>query len=86
MKDLQVNLIEQDGVVLVSSRIVAEELGKEHSDVTRKIRDVLTVGEFSEREFIYNDGKNKATEYLLNKDSFVLLVMNYQGYNDFKID
>ncbi len=49
----------------------------------RKIEDVLTVGEFSEREFMTSQG-NKYKEYLLDKNAFILLVMNYTGYNDFK--
>ena len=46
-----------------------------------KIRDVLNVSEF--RSVDYIDTKCEARkEYLLDRDAFVLLVMNYQGYND----
>lgn len=72
-----------NGVNVVSSRVVAEQLGKEHHDIIKKIKEVLTVGEFSEREFKTERG-NIYKEYLLSKDSFILLVMNYQGYNNFK--
>lgn len=84
MEELVVKIENVNGENVVSSRVIAEQLGKEHSDVTRKIKEVLTVGEFSEREYIYNNGKNKAIEYLLSKNSFILLVMNYSGYNEFK--
>lgn len=84
MEDLIVKIENVNGENVVSSRVIAEQLGKEHSDVTRKIKEILTVGEFSEREYIYNNGKNKAMEYLLSKNSFILLVMNYSGYNEFK--
>jgi phage regulator Rha-like protein len=58
-------------------------LEKEHYDVLKKIREVLRAGEFSCSSYITEQGK-EMTEYLLNKDSFILLVMNYTGYNDFK--
>ena len=72
-----------DGINVVSSRIVAKELEKEHSDVMRKIREVLGVGEFSESTYINTQNKEQP-ELLLTKDGFTLLCMNYQGYNDFK--
>ena len=80
---VNVEIKNQDGKLLVSSRDIATGLEKEHSDVTRKILETLTVGEFSEREFITEKG-NKYLEFLLDKDAFVLLVMNYTGYNEFK--
>ena len=82
-KLINVNIKNENGKLLVSSRDIAKGLEKEHKDVLRKIEDVLTVGEFSEREFITTQG-NKYKEYLLDKNAFILLVMNYTGYNDFK--
>lgn len=68
---------------IVSSRVVAEQLNKRHSDVLNKIKAVLNEREFS---FVdYKDAKGeKRTEALLTKDGFILLCMNYQGYNEFK--
>ena len=80
---IKVNIKNENGKLLVGSRDIAIGLEKEHKDVLRKIEDVLTVGEFSEREFMTNQG-NKYKEYLLDKNAFILLVMNYTGYNDFK--
>lgn len=80
---IKVNIKNENGKLLVGSRDIAAGLEKEHKDVLRKIEDVLTVGEFSEREFTTNQG-NKYKEYLLDKNAFILLVMNYTGYNDFK--
>ena len=80
---IKVNIKNENGKLLVGSRDIAIGLEKEHKDVRRKIEDVLTVGEFSEREFITSQG-NKYEEYLLDKNAFILLVMNYTGYNDFK--
>lgn len=83
MYELNVNIKNENGKLLVSSRDIAKGLEKEHRDVLRKIREVLTVREFSQREFTTEQG-NKYTEYLLDKNAFILLVMNYTGYNDFK--
>ena len=80
---IKVNIKNENGKLLVGSRDIAIGLEKEHKDVLRKIEDVLTVGEFSEREFMTSQG-NKYKEYLLDKNAFILLVMNYTGYNDFK--
>lgn len=80
---INVNIKNENGKLLVSNRDIAKGLEKEHKDVLRKIEEVLTIGEFSYREFSTSQG-NKYKEYLLDKDAFILLVMNYTGYNDFK--
>lgn len=72
-----------NGNLVVSSRVVAEQLGKRHSDVLNKIKEVCNEREFSLVE--YTDAKGESRpEALLTKDGFILLCMNYQGYNDFK--
>lgn len=83
MTNLKVIIENREGKLLVSSRVVAEQLGKEHSDVMRKCREVLGVGEFSESSYTNSQNKEQP-ELLLTKDGFILLCMNYQGYNDFK--
>ncbi|MGL4425993.1 MAG: Rha family transcriptional regulator [Cetobacterium sp.] len=80
---MELVITNSNGVNVVSSRVVAEQLGKEHSDVTRKIKEVLGVGEFSESSYVNSQNKTQP-EFLLTKDGFVLLCMNYTGYNDFK--
>ena len=72
-----------NGELVVSSRDIASGIGKEHKDILKKIREILNEREFSLVEYIDNKGE-KRPEYLLPKDSFILLLMNYQGYNDFK--
>ena len=79
MKDLTV----VNEKVVMTSRQIAEELGKEHSKVVSKIQEVLDVAEYDEINRTDNQGRTYK-EYLLDKDAFILLVMNYQGYNDFK--
>ena len=53
---IKVNIKNENGKLLVGSRDIAIGLEKEHKDVLRKIEDVLTVGEFSEREFMTSQG------------------------------
>lgn len=66
-----------------SSRIIAAGIGKEHKDILKKVREILNEREFLLVEYIDNKGK-KRPEYLLPKDNLILLLMNYQEYNDFK--
>lgn len=82
-KDIAIKINNVGGVLVVSSRIVAEQLGKRHSDVLNKIKEVLTEREFSASEYIDKTGRI-LPEFLITKDGFILLCMNYQGYNDFK--
>lgn len=72
-----------NGELVVSSRDIASGIGKEHKNILKKIREILNEREFSLVEYIDAKGE-KRPEYLLPKDSFILLLMNYQGYNDFK--
>lgn len=80
---INVNIRNEDGKLLVSSRDIAIGLEKEHKDVLRKIREVLNEREFSPVEYTDEKGESRP-EYLLDKNAFILLVMNYTGYNDFK--
>ncbi len=80
---INVNIRNEDGKLLVSSRDIAKGLEKEHYDVLKKVREVLGDGEFSCSSYLTEQGK-EMTEYLLDKNAFILLVMNYTGYNDFK--
>ncbi|MGL5049477.1 MAG: phage antirepressor KilAC domain-containing protein [Fusobacteriaceae bacterium] len=72
-----------NGLNVVSSRTVAEQLGKDNSDVKKKIKEVLESGtEYFPTQILVR-GK-EAEDYLLTKEGFILLCMNYTGYNDFK--
>lgn len=82
-KLINVNIRNENGKLLVSSRDIAVGLEKEHRDVLRKIREVLNEREFSPVEYIDEKGESRP-EYMLDKNAFILLVMNYTGYNDFK--
>ena len=84
-----VNIDNRDGKLVVSSRIIAEQLGKRHSDVLEQIERISESEEF--RSLIIPstytvEGQNRTyKEYLLTKDGFTLYMFNIQGYNDFKM-
>lgn len=90
--------IQKDNVYgyVVSSRVIAEELGKRHSDVLDSLSRILTDGNFRSLtepnvaslifSSEYKDKKGEMRkEYLLTKDGFTLYMFNIQGYNDFKM-
>lgn len=79
-----------NGMNVVSSRDVADGLGKRHSDVLESIENIIknSTTEISvlviESSYKAKNGKmNK--EYLLTKDGFILYMFNIQGYQDFKL-
>ena len=73
-----------NGKPMVSSRIVAEQLEKEHRRVMQDCREKLEDGvEFVQSSYVNSQNKEQP-ELLLSKDGFILLCMNYQGYNEFK--
>ena len=79
----------EDFGLVVSSRVVAEQIGKRHGDVINQIRRILT--DDNVRSLIidneYRDKKGELrTEYLLTKDGFTLYMFNIQGHQDFKMN
>lgn len=87
MEELVVKIENVNGENVVSSRVIAEQMGKEHKDVLEKIRN-LTAEDSATKYFklsAYESRGKSYPEYLMDKDGFVLLMMNYTGYNDFKI-
>ena len=74
--------------LVVSSRIIAKELGKEHSKVIRTIEEFLIKPNSARLIFPsnYRDSKNRNyKEYLLTKDGFILYMFNIQGHIDFNM-
>ena len=83
----QIENNEKYGLV-VSSRVVAKELGKQHKNVIRSLEEILTSSDLSRLiiESNYTDRKGETRkEYLLTKDGFTLYMFNIQGYQDFKM-
>ncbi len=88
MNDLiNLGLEEKDGVVLVSSRIIAKELGKEHKNTLRDLFKIVESSNMS-HDIMLSEYENRGKmykEYLLTKKGFTLYMFNIQGYNEFKI-
>lgn len=80
-----INLISENGQVVVSSREVAENFGKEHKHVLRDIENLMG-GEpkiglssmFFKSEYLSVQNK-VLPEYLMNRDGFTLLAMGFTG-------
>ena len=82
----------KDGTLVVSSRIVAEGLGKQHNNVIRDLENIIGNSENSELisliipSYYKVDGQNRNyKEYLLTKDGFLLYMFSIRGYEEFKL-
>lgn len=75
--------------LVVSSRVIAKELGKEHSKVLRTLDEILEKPNMASliipSFYKVNGQKREYKEYLLTKDGFTLYMFNIQGYQDFKL-
>lgn len=90
MQALQKIQIENDSELgaVVSSRVVANELEREHKNVKRDLEQILIGSNLSALIIPseYKDSRGrKQKEYLLTKDGFTLYMFNIQGHNDFKM-
>lgn len=78
--------------LVVSSRTIAEELGKQHKNIIRDLENIFKEEIGSDLstsifESEYKDKMNRTQkEYLLTRDGFTLYMFNIQGYNDFKME
>ena len=80
----------QDYGLVVSSRVVAKGLNKEHKNVLRDLEGMLKSEPTPQGLIIpsfYTNKQNKQQykEYLLTKKGFILYMFNIQGYLDFKL-
>lgn len=88
MQNLKVVINNVNGQNVVSSRAIAEQLGKEHKNVLRDLEKILTSSNMSSLIILsnYEDKKGELRkEYLLTKDGFTLYMFNIQGYQEFKM-
>ena len=73
----------EDGKLVVSSRRVADDFKKRHSDVIEKIQQLIKAEKSVMSMFIKSSYKagtgKKYKEYLLTRDGFSLLVMGFNG-------
>lgn len=81
-----INIENHNGHLVVTSRQVAEDFGRRHSDIIEKINnlvDELQPTEKSARYFLpseYKDAKGELRkEYLFTRDGFTLAVMGFTG-------
>lgn len=80
----------KNGVNVVSSRVIANQLGKQHKHVLESIDNIMqnSTAEMSalflNGQYVASNGKRNK-EYLLTKDGFTLYMFNIQGFNDFKM-
>lgn len=84
---INVKIETKDGVNFVSSRVIADQLGKRHSDVVNQISKISN-DENVRRSFVlssYVHNGNVYNEYLLTNDGFIIYMFNIQGYNNFKM-
>lgn len=83
-----INIENVNGINVVSSRVIANELGKRHSHVIESIEKILTDRDFGSlilaSNYVDKKGETRK-EYLLTKKGFILYMFNIQGYNDFKM-
>ena len=86
-------LIEFEGRVVISSRVIAKLLGKRHDNVKRDLENILSKEGYSNlsNHIILHSyeivGQNKiGLEYLLTKQGFILYMFNIQGFIDFKMN
>ncbi|MDH9161262.1 phage regulatory protein/antirepressor Ant [Staphylococcus succinus] len=90
MQELQEIKIENNSELgaVVSSRVVANELGRRHDHVKRDLENILispNVGALIIPSDYKDSRGRKQNEYLLTKDGFTLYMFNIQGHNDFKL-
>lgn len=79
----------EDFGLVVSSRVVAEEIGRQHQHVRRDLEKILMSPNVDALIFEseYKDSRGRSQkEYLLTKDGFTLYMFNIQGHNDFKMN
>lgn len=78
-----------NGIYVVSSRVIANQLEKRHDNVIRDLDKILETSNLSSLIIpnLYRVSNQIRTykEYLLTKDGFTLYMFNIQGYNDFKL-
>lgn len=94
-----VHLEKKNDIYVVSSRVIAKELGKEHNRVLKDIDKILENSDLSFQILEKSDltsliipstykvkgQRREYKEYLLTKDGFTLYMFNIQGYLDFKM-
>lgn len=78
-----INITQNNGQLVVSSKEVSDNFGKEHRNVLRNIDDLIHTSNAAAGNFIrttYRGGNGHMNPvYLMNRDGFTLLVMGFTG-------
>ena len=77
-----INLISENGQVVVSSREVAEHFGKEHKNVIQSIENLAAENSATKSMFYETTFENRGKQYpmyLMNRDGFSLLTFGFTG-------
>lgn len=77
-----INILNQDGQLVVTSRQVAEDFEKEHKNVLQTISNLIAENSAVKNMIIessYEVRGKQYPEYLLTRDGFSLLVMGFTG-------
>lgn len=86
----EVQVINNNGELVVSSRKVAEDFGKQHKHVLDSIHEIMTaensavLSEMFYATTYVNTQNKKQPEYLMNRDGFTLLAMSFTGHKAFE--
>ena len=84
-----VHLEKKNDIYVVSSRVIAKEIGKDHSKVIRTLDEILEKPNVASliipSTYKVKGQRREYKEYLLTKDGFTLYMFNVQGYLDFKM-
>ena len=80
----EIQVINNNGELVVSSRQVALNFGKRHADVLENINEILktensVLSFFHESHYKVENNNKSYPEYLMNRDGFCLLVMGFTG-------
>lgn len=84
---MEIKVLRKGNNLVVSSRVIAEELNKQHKHVLESIKKIspnLDPSYFIESNYLDKYNREKR-EVLLTRDGFTLYMFNIQGYNDFKM-
>jgi Rha family phage regulatory protein len=90
MTELMAKVQNKDGLLVVSSRIIAEQLNKRHSDVLAQLESIISENENVRSLIISSSYKVESQnreykEFLLTEKGFTIYMFNVQGHNDFKL-
>lgn len=78
----KIEVVNNNGQLVVSSKQVAENFEKEHKTVLRSIQEILVAQNCAARFFYETTYENRGKQYpmyLMNRDGFSLLAMGFTG-------